>query len=153
MIGIILLMNVNLMAQSVRTVNFEEIETRLKSNSDTTFVINFWATWCKPCVEEMPDFQRLSSETKLQKIKFIFVSLDFVNELDKVKEFIKNKEIKEETLLLKTPDQNSWIDKISKTWLGSIPATLLINNSLMKQKFIEKQLDYQQLVSELNFFK
>jgi thiol-disulfide isomerase/thioredoxin len=140
-------------AQSVQLVDFKTLEKRIQSSSDTTFVVHFWATWCKPCLTEMPVFNQISQSNKDEKLQIVLVSLDFVKDLERVKDFIKSKPIHAEVLLLDAPDQNTWIDKISKQWTGGIPATLFLNNSLNKQKFIENSLSLEQLKTELSGFK
>jgi thiol-disulfide isomerase/thioredoxin len=140
-------------AQSVQLVDFKTLEKRIQSSSDTTFVVHFWATWCKPCLTEIPVFNQISQSNKDEKVQIVLVSLDFVKDLESVKDFIKNKSIHAEVFLLDAPDQNTWIDKISKQWTGGIPATLFLNNSLNKQKFIENSLTLEQLKTELSGFK
>lgn len=137
-------------AQSVRVIDFETLEKRIKSPSDTTFIVHFWATWCKPCLAEMPVFNEIKTST--QKLQIVLVSLDFVKDLDNVNRFLEKKPIKADSFLLNAPDQNSWIDKISSQWTGGIPATLFLNDKLKKQKFIENSLTFDQLKAEINEF-
>jgi thiol-disulfide isomerase/thioredoxin len=59
------------------------------SSTDTIYVVNFWATWCKPCVEELPIFDSLNLEVKGQAIKVLLVNLDFVEKQRKVKDFLR----------------------------------------------------------------
>jgi len=56
---------------------FEDMEPLLRLQNDTTYVVNFWATWCKPCIKEIPYFKELDSTYKDQKFKLLLVSLDF----------------------------------------------------------------------------
>jgi thiol-disulfide isomerase/thioredoxin len=65
-----------------------------QNKSDTTYVINFWATWCKPCVEEIPHFEKLYATYKNQKVKVIMVSCDFKKQLEtRVIPFVQNKKM------------------------------------------------------------
>ena len=70
------------MAQDARVVKWPELESLLNSKTDTTYVINFWATWCKPCIKELPHFEALEKKFSGSKIKVILVSLDFKRQYD-----------------------------------------------------------------------
>jgi len=114
------------LSQSVETVTYDELEARWNSNSDTTYVINYWATWCAPCVEELPEFIDIHNEMKEGPFKMILVSLDFPRSLEKrVIPFIKEKGITPEVVLL-DDDPNVWINRVSKEWDGNIPVTQFI---------------------------
>ena len=70
-------------SQQVEVVKYNNLEQRWKLESDTLFVINFWATWCKPCVEELPDFIKLDKQMEGKPFKMILVSLDFRSQITK----------------------------------------------------------------------
>lgn len=116
--------------------------------ADTTYVVNFWATWCKPCVQELPAFDSLAMENK--KVKVLLVCLDFKEELDKkVNPFLKKKKIGAECVLLDEINGNDYIDKISPQWSGAIPATLVKRGSDKKLHERKMQLrELRQLTSE-----
>lgn len=115
-------------AQNIPVYNFEEFQALLQKQNDTTYVINFWATWCIPCVKELPDFEKANAAFKNQKFKTILVSLDFKSQIEKaVIPFIKEKKIQSEVVVLSDPDANSWINKVNPDWTGSIPATVIYN--------------------------
>jgi len=131
----------------VPILNFEQFENQyLHRNSDTLYVINFWATWCKPCVKELPYFELINENYKNQKVKVVLVSLDFAkNYQSMLLPFLNKKSIKSEVILLDDPNSNEWIDKVSTNWSGAIPATLIyIGNS---RSFYEQSFNYEQLDS------
>lgn len=133
-------------SQEVKVVKFDFIESLLKNNSDTTYVINFWATWCKPCVKELPAFEELNSKYQDKNLKVVLVSLDFKRELEKrLVPFVKEKNMKSKVVLLDEPDYNAWIDKVDKSWGGAIPATLIINNRKNIRDFYEKEFTFEEL--------
>lgn len=116
-------------APKVAVVNFEQLqEQAANKHNDTLYVVNFWATWCDPCVKEIPYFQQASQKLKGKKVKMIFVSLNAVRELDKVQKFVTDKQLGPEVLLLNGGDPNSWIDRIDSSWSGAIPATVMYKN-------------------------
>lgn len=129
--------------------SFSQFEPHLHRDSDTTFVVNFWATWCKPCVAELPYFETLTEKYKDQKVKVVLVSLDFPKQLDKkLLPFVEEHNLQSEVIALFDGDYNSWIDKVNKDWEGDIPVTLIYNQS--ERKFIGKQFhDYEDLENSL----
>jgi thiol-disulfide isomerase/thioredoxin len=125
----------------------DKLLSRIEKNNDTLYIVNFWATWCKPCVQELPDFEKINTEYKNQKVKVILVTLDFKEELKKrVIPFIKKNKYSTEVILLDEVD-GSFIDKVSKDWSGAIPATLLIKNK--KKEFIGKKTNYEELKEKI----
>jgi thiol-disulfide isomerase/thioredoxin len=137
--------NINAQNQG-RVVSFSEIDSLLHNSHDTLYVINFWATWCKPCVEELPLFEEINEIYAHQPVKVLLSSLDFIQDKEKVLlPFIKKKNILSEIVLLKAENPNEWIDKVDMVWSGALPATLLINNQKKIRKFFEKQFKHEEL--------
>ena len=107
--------------------SFPQLESRFHTSGDTTLLVNFWATWCKPCIEELPYFLSLEKKFAGKKFKILLVSLDFRMQLEtQVIPFVKNKKIKPEVVLLADADANSWIPNVDGQWDGAIPVTLLV---------------------------
>jgi thiol-disulfide isomerase/thioredoxin len=129
----------NVNGQEATIVKFGALEKILKSTSDEVQVINFWATWCAPCVKELPLLEKLNLRKDLNA-EITLINLDYADKIEKVNAFIKKKNIQSNVLLLDEIDYNSWIDKVDKTWTGAIPATLIINPKTGQRKFIEKEL-------------
>lgn len=120
--------------------NYESLEKSLNLDSDTTYVINFWATWCKPCVQELPYFEQFNAENKYQTVKVILVSLDFAKQIDShLKPFIEKRKLTSKVAFMADKNYNNWLDKVSPEWSGSIPATLLLRGQ--KRDFAEKEFD------------
>jgi thiol-disulfide isomerase/thioredoxin len=115
---------------SVQVLNFEQFEPTLHRQTDTLYLINFWATWCAPCREELPAIQSMDEKYKNSKFKVILVSLDFPNQLEsRLKPFIRDHHIKSTVILLNDPKQNQWIDKVDPSWSGEIPFTLMYSRT------------------------
>ncbi len=131
---------------SVEVYNFAAFEDFLKApNKDTLYVLNFWATWCAPCVAELPHFVHVAEKNKNLPIKVILVSLDFEKQIKaRLLPFLQKNKLPFEVISLVEPDANAWIDKISTTWDGSIPATLFYKGDkrqFLPQSFEESELD------------
>ncbi|WP_340076789.1 TlpA disulfide reductase family protein [Leptobacterium sp. I13] len=120
----------------------------LEKNDDKTYVINFWATWCKPCVEEMPYFEKLQSNYKNRNVEVVFVSLDMPRMIDtQLMPFLTKRQLQSEVIMLDDPKQNDWIPKVAKEWSGAIPATLIYNKN--KRSFYEQSFTYEELEKEV----
>lgn len=114
----------------VPTIDFKTFEPWLKKQNDTTYVINFWATWCAPCVKELPDFEKINKKFENQKFKMLLVSLDFARDKEKrLIPFLEKYQLKAEIVLLSAPNANVWIDIVDESWSGAIPATLIYKNN------------------------
>ena len=112
--------------KSVQIVNFDQLEPYLHSNSDTVYLVNFWATWCAPCIKELPAIKAVEEKYANEKFKVLLVSLDMINELNsRLVPFIKSKNITSDVFLLNDPNQNRWIDMVDPNWSGEIPFTLI----------------------------
>jgi thiol-disulfide isomerase/thioredoxin len=137
-------------SNKVRIIHFEDLQNQINKVSDTTLVVHFWATWCKPCIEELPNYEKLSQEFIKKKIRFVLVSMDFPKDLnEKVEPFIEKNSINSEVVLLDEPDYNAWIDEIDKEWSGTIPATLMVNLTMRKRIFFEGQAKMEKFIEEL----
>lgn len=133
-------------AQSVEIVKWDYIENLMNQKSDTLYVINFWATWCAPCVKELPYFDRLAAENKSAKLKVILISLDFKKQMEsRIKPFVKDKNIQSQVVVLDEPNYNSWIDKVNPEWSGAIPATLIVGGNTTTPLFFEKEFIFTEL--------
>ncbi|WP_308993485.1 redoxin domain-containing protein [Mariniflexile litorale] len=131
--------------------DYAGFEKFLNKKDNKIYVINFWATWCAPCVKELPYFEKLNTEYANKNVDVLLVSLDFPHLYDsKLKPFIKDKKLKSKVIALDDVDMNTWIPKVDKTWSGSIPATIIYKNDT--RKFFEKSFSYEELETEVKQF-
>lgn len=115
-----------LAGQSVNSVDFNTLEARFRSGSDTLYLVNFWATWCKPCVEELPYFEAFHEQHVGKPVKVLMVSLDFNKHIEsKLLPFLRERGLKPEVVHLNETNPNAWIDRVNPTWSGAIPASLV----------------------------
>lgn len=139
-------------AQDVEVINFEELNRLINERDDGIRIFNFWATWCKPCVVELPYFEKLAASHQ-GPLTIYLISLDFVEELDsKVKPFIRKKNLQSEVKLLDETDYNSFIDRVSKEWSGAIPATLFVDATNGRRSFYEGEIEEQELKDKFKEF-
>lgn len=131
--------------------DYEGLKKFLSTSSDKTYVINFWATWCGPCIKELPYFEQLNSNYSDKKVEVILVSLDFPKKYDSsLKPYIKKNKLQSKVIALNDVDSNTWIPKISEDWSGAIPATLIYNKD--KRQFYERSFTYDELETEVKQF-
>lgn len=131
--------------------DFDGLKKYLETTSDKTYVVNFWATWCAPCIKELPYFERLNSNYSNKKVEVLLVSLDFPKKYDSnLKPFIVEHKLKSKVIALNDPDSNLWIPEVSEDWSGAIPATLIYNKD--KRQFYEKSFTYDELEKEVKQF-
>lgn len=133
----------------------DDLMKRIHNSSDTIYVVNFWATWCKPCVQELPEFEKLNSEkvSAGKKIKVLLVSMDFKENInDKLMPFLQKNKYTAEVVLLDEVDGNTFINKVNPKWSGAIPATYVTKRNKSKEEFAEKKLHYSDLQTILGGF-
>ncbi|MFI5221603.1 MAG: redoxin domain-containing protein [Bacteroidia bacterium] len=135
-----------LAAQQVEFVDRYWIE-KIKSNeSDTVYVLNFWATWCKTCVEEIPNFEKLNEKYKDQNVKVILVSHDFKRQVDShLKTFIRDKMLKCVVVLMNETNPHHWIDYVDMSWSGELPVTLVVCGAKDFRRFYDTELSLAEL--------
>ena len=135
----------------VQSYTYNELKTLLEKNDGKTYVINFWATWCAPCVKELPAFEKINKEYATKNVTVVLVSLDFPKQVAKrLIPFINKKKLQSRVVLLNDINENFWIKAIDSSWSGAIPATIIYNGK--DRKFYEQSFDYDQLETELQSF-
>lgn len=134
--------SIHLSAQEVEVVKFADLQKKMLYTEAPLTVFNFWATWCGPCIKELPHFDNLENDNK--NIKVYLVSIDFQSELERVKKFVAKKSLKSNVLFLDEKDPDDYMGKVSQEWSGAIPATLFVTD-LGKTYFHEKAFTKEEL--------
>ncbi|WP_339918070.1 TlpA disulfide reductase family protein [Yeosuana marina] len=115
---------------------FEELQAIIDAQGNDVLVLNFWSTYCPPCIKELPHFKRLESEYQDKKIRVLLISLDDVKQLDsRVYPFVKKNKIKQEIMVLKDQNYSKWTDDIDESCYGALPATLIIKGKKRHFRF------------------
>lgn len=133
-------------------IKFEDYEKMIEQQDGKLYVINFWATWCPPCVKELPDFMAVNEKMKDRKdFQMILVSVDNKDEWQGgVIPFAAANKLNVDLYLLdELRRMNYWMPKVDKNWMGSIPATVFYKNG-KKLKFVEKPLHKEELETIIN---
>ena len=131
-----------LSAQTVPSLNYTELKPLLNQEGDKIYVVNFWATWCAPCIKELPYFEVLNQR---EDVQVLLVSLDFPKHKEsRLLPFIKKNKLQSKVVLLDDADENYWINDIHPNWSGAIPATLIYTKKqrgFYEQSFTASKLD------------
>lgn len=132
-------------------MSFDQLKPLLHQQNDTLYVVNFWATWCAPCIQEIPYFEKIGQKYSDKKVKVLMVSMDFPNQVEsRLIPFIEKQNMKNEVILLDDPRQNKWIPQVDKDWSGVIPATLVYRKN--DRKFYPKEFTFEELDEAVKSF-
>ncbi|MCP4441280.1 MAG: TlpA family protein disulfide reductase [Aureispira sp.] len=137
---------------SVNIYNFASLAEFIKNPPQgTTYVINFWATWCGPCVKELPHFEALQEDYTDKNVKVLLVSLDFeMHWKTKLLSFLEKKDLKSEVLVLDQSSVDEWIEQVDKDCDGALPATLILNKN--NRAFYPQEFEDNELEETVNKF-
>lgn len=136
--------------QSIPRWKITDLVNYYHKDSDSIYVINFWSTWCQPCVEEIPFMQKISNKHAGNKVKLLLVSLDLYKLYpDKLKAFAKKHRFTSDLVWLDETDADIFCPAIDKKWSGAVPATLIYNAKTGYNYFFEGKFSVLQFEQEL----
>lgn len=145
LVALVLVMN-TARAQEIKTVSVNWIDSVRNTPDDTLYIVNFWATWCKPCVEELPYFEQLAKAYAGKKVKIYLVTTDMRKDIQtRVLAFIKAKGLTQQVVFINEINADKWINKVSENWSGAIPATWMVKHDIGFEHFKEGELTYEEL--------
>jgi thiol-disulfide isomerase/thioredoxin len=125
-------------------VTAEDLQTIVKDSDADVILLNMWATWCKPCVEEFPDLVRLQREYGDRGFQLVLVSADFQRSLPQVKSFLAEQGVEFQTYL-KTQKDQEFITGLHKEWSGTLPATIIYNANGEPVQFWQGKATWEEL--------
>ncbi|HEX8313735.1 MAG TPA: TlpA disulfide reductase family protein [Flavisolibacter sp.] len=136
-------------AQEIPVWKLADLQSAIR-NSQAPTIINFWATFCKPCIAELPYFQTLANRYKDQGVKLIMVSLDLKEAYPaKVRSFTKKLKLTSPVVFLDESNADLFCPAVDSSWSGAIPASIFINNKTGYKKFYEEELSKEKLEKEI----
>jgi thiol-disulfide isomerase/thioredoxin len=149
LIIVFLFVAANMNAQQVRSVKATELERTIKE-SKTPLIVNFWATFCVPCLQEIPYFQELAEKYKPKGVSILFVSLDLQKAYpDSIIKTAGKHNIFEPIVWLNETNADYFCPKIDSSWTGGMPSSLFVNNATGYHKFFEEPLSKDGLEKEI----
>jgi thiol-disulfide isomerase/thioredoxin len=144
-LGCLLMFAFQASAQKIQAYNADHLLSRI-SNKDTIYIVNFWATWCVPCVKELPSFSIVHDLYKDKPVKVLLVSFDFKEQYPaKLQAWVSKKKLRPEVIWFSETNPTEYIPKIAPQWEGGLPATLLVNNKTGAQKFKADEITLDEL--------
>lgn len=136
-------------AQVVRPLKITELETIIRE-SKVPMLIGFWATWCKPCIAEIPGLESTVKKFENDSIQLLLVSLDSKEDFpDAILKTVNQRHFTAPLAWLDETNADYFCPKIDSNWSGAIPASLLINPKTGQRKFFEQPLDPEKLEKEI----
>jgi len=136
-------------AQSIQNWKLDDLKSAI-SHADKPTVFNFWATFCKPCVEEIPYFQQLVKKYQSSNVQLILVSLDLSEAYPKqIASFAAKHKFTSPIKFLQETNADIFCPVVDSSWSGAIPASLFINNQAGYRKFFEAQLGRETFEKEI----
>lgn len=138
-----------LFAQNIKKLQIDDL-VRIIDSSKTPLIVNFWASWCAPCIHEIPWFESAVAEYKDKHVKLLLVSLDFKEDYPKnLPAFIKKNNYQSEVVWLNETNADTFCPKIDSSWDGAIPVSLFINKATNYRSFFNRQVTAPQVKIEI----
>ena len=136
-------------SQQVKSVKITELEKTIRE-SKGPLIVNFWATFCVPCLQEIPYFQEMTDQYKSKNVSLIFVSLDMKEAYPvKVNDMAKKLKLSYPVVWLNETNADYFCPRIDTSWTGGMPSSLFVNNATGYHKFFEEPLSKEKLEQEI----
>lgn len=136
-------------AQAIPVWKLADLKTAMDTASGPT-LIHFWATFCKPCITELPHFQDAANRYRAQGLTLILVSLDLKESFPKaVQRFVSKRKLTAPVVFLNESDAGLFVPAVDSSWSGAIPASLFLNRQKGYRQFYEEELSKGRLEAEI----
>jgi len=135
---------------AIETVTVGHVQEIINIENDTLYILNFWATWCQPCKEELPYFDRITQEHEGEPLKVLLINVDEARFVEtQLKPFVKKEKLRSEVMWLNRENQRDWIDQISDRWQGNIPVTLFVFYPKGIVDLHDREISYEELIKRI----
>ena len=139
--------------RNARITNLREktLQNLVSKRNGKILVLNFWATWCVPCVEEFPDLSRVANLYADRGVEVAAVSIDTPDDLKtKVIPFVEGQSKHIRYFINAFEKDEQLIDAVSKEWSGAIPTTVIYDSKGKRKKFLLGKQTYSSLIREID---
>lgn len=141
--------SINGSAQRLPAWKFSDLKTAMDTASGPT-VFNFWATFCTPCLKELPYFEAAAKQYKEEGVRVILVSLDLQEAYPKkIQQLVAKRKLTTPVVFLDETNADLFIPAVDSTWSGAIPASLFLNPKKGYRKFLEEEFTREKLDAEI----
>ena len=146
---LLLVCGVTLQAQNIPSIRATDVEG-LSRSKDTVYVYHFWATWCLPCVQELPEYNEVYRYFEKSPVCLRLISLDYKQDYPmRLAQFVMRKKVLPPVMWLNETNSNYFVPKIDERWEGSLPATFIVQPGKYR-KFVEGQASATQIIGLIN---
>src|SRR4029079_5360911 len=108
-------------------VNANGLKALRKNDSGKFRLVNFWATWCAPCIAEFPEFVTINRMYRHRDFELVTVSVNRPDEEKSVLAFLKKQQASNTNLLFASPERDQLINAFDPDWPGVVPYTVLLS--------------------------
>ena len=138
-------------SELLRPISAEGLVAEIDKSSASIKLLNVWATWCGPCIEEFPSLLKLREQYQSRGLELILVSADMPEDVDKIESFLRDQKVNFFTYL-KTDSDEDFIKEMNPDWSGALPASFIYNRSGQLVDFWTGDLTYEEFESKINPF-
>ncbi len=132
--------------QAISAVKAGQLNDRLNAATDTIYVVNYWATWCIPCVKELPALEKIQEQYKDKPVKVLLISFDFKEQYpEHLEKWVQQKQLKSEVVWMNESVPDEFIPQLNNDWSGSLPATTILYKRKAYRYFTEASVTYNEL--------
>ena len=122
---------------NVSLIDSVKLNKLIVENNGKVLLINVWATWCVPCVEEMPDLIKLNNSFKSENVRVMGISIDYPEEIQsKIIPFIKKNNINFPVFVNNFKKDELLINFLNQDWSGAVPATFIYDKNGVQKEFL-----------------
>lgn len=138
-------------APLVKVVKIQDLLKVFKASRGSVTVLNFWATWCKPCLEEMPELVRFYREHQSKGVSFVSVSADHPDDLmERVRPYVERQRIPFAVWVVGGESPDELVQAIDPQWQGSLPATFVFDASGTRRQAWYGKVEFSDLAGAVD---
>jgi peroxiredoxin len=111
---------------ALESLDEDGVARMAKNDGDTLLLVNVWASWCGPCVEELPEFVTMNRMYRRRAFRLVTISMDEPEKKDAALKVLREKHVAATNYILAIKDRDKFAELLDKDWAGPLPHTLLI---------------------------
>jgi thiol-disulfide isomerase/thioredoxin len=135
-------------AKEIRTVTAKQIRALVDDSKGKVVVVNFWASWCPPCVREFPAIIKVYEQYHDKGLEMFAISLNSPEEMADVEQFLQTHKPPFRIYRADTQDE-TFAQSVLKDWSGEMPMTLVFNTAGERVLAHRSEVTYEELSSKV----